>query len=70
MPCAASEEVINLESLLDENKQIRREEFLNVMQFNEVNPNKFKRVLFQCIHVMEECGAWCANNVGLSLIFD
>ncbi|VDM01137.1 unnamed protein product [Schistocephalus solidus] len=39
------------------------------MQFEDANPKKFKRILQQCMRVMEEFGPWCAdmNRHGIPL---
>ncbi|KAL7056144.1 hypothetical protein AAHC03_021159 [Spirometra sp. Aus1] len=52
---------IDLQSLFDSNRRIRKDEFLSVMQFEDANPKKFKRTIQQCMRVMEEFGPWCAD---------
>uniref|UniRef100_A0A0X3Q022 Endoribonuclease dcr-1 n=1 Tax=Schistocephalus solidus TaxID=70667 RepID=A0A0X3Q022_SCHSO len=52
---------IDLESLFDKNRRIRKDDFLSVMQFEDANPKKFKRIIQQCMRVMEEFGPWCAD---------
>nr|VZI49626.1 unnamed protein product [Spirometra erinaceieuropaei] len=52
---------IDLQSLFDSNRRIRKDEFLSVMQFEDANPKKFKRIIQQCMRVMEEFGPWCAD---------
>lgn len=59
------DEYIDLEALLDSNKQIRKELFLSVMELHEFSPRKMKRILSQCIRVTEEFGAFCGVHVSL-----
>nr|VZI44705.1 unnamed protein product [Spirometra erinaceieuropaei] len=61
MSLSSLPDFIDLESLFDSNRRIRKEDFLNVMQFEDANPKKFKRIIQQCMHVMEEFGPWCAD---------
>ncbi|CDI97990.2 DiCer Related family member dcr 1 [Echinococcus multilocularis] len=56
------EDYIDLESLLDENKKIKKEAFLSVMELHEFNSAKIKRILLQCVRVMEEFGVYCAAH--------
>nr|VZI18109.1 unnamed protein product [Spirometra erinaceieuropaei] len=57
---------IDLQSLFDSNRRIRKDEFLSVMQFEDANPKKFKRTIQQCMRVMEEFGPWCADMASMS----
>ncbi|VDN43304.1 unnamed protein product [Dibothriocephalus latus] len=59
---------IDLESLFDTNRRIRKDDFLSVMEFEDANPKKFKRIIQQCMRVMEEFGPWCADMVGVKPI--
>ncbi|VDN39179.1 unnamed protein product [Dibothriocephalus latus] len=52
---------IDLESLFDINRRIRKEDFLSVMHFEDANPKKFRGIIQRCIRVMEEYGPWCAD---------
>ncbi|KAH9278438.1 Endoribonuclease dcr-1 [Echinococcus granulosus] len=56
------EDCIDLESLLDENRKIKKEAFLSVMELHEFNSAKIKRILLQCVRVMEEFGVYCAAH--------
>uniref|UniRef100_A0A5K3FA09 Helicase ATP-binding domain-containing protein n=1 Tax=Mesocestoides corti TaxID=53468 RepID=A0A5K3FA09_MESCO len=62
LTCKGDEAYIDLEVLLDKNKQVRKEAFLNVMELQDFNQKKLGRVLKLCLRVMEEFGPWCANH--------
>ncbi|KAL5966310.1 Endoribonuclease dcr-1 [Taenia solium] len=57
---AGREDYIDLEALPDENKNIKKEAFLSIMELHEFNASKIKRILLQCVRTMEEFGVYCA----------
>ncbi|VDM36048.1 unnamed protein product [Hydatigera taeniaeformis] len=59
---AGREDYIDLEALLDENKRIKKEAFLTVMELHEFSPSKVKRLFIQCLRTMEEFGVYCAAH--------
>nr|CUU99449.1 hypothetical transcript [Hymenolepis microstoma] len=56
------DEYIDLEALLDSNKQIRKEVFLSIMELHEFSLKKLKRLLMQCLRVTEEFGVFCGAH--------
>lgn len=60
---AGREDYIDLEALLDEDKNVKKEAFLSVMELHEFNASKIKRILLQCVRAMEEFGVYCAAHV-------
>ncbi|VDO14086.1 unnamed protein product [Rodentolepis nana] len=56
------DDYIDLEALLDSNKQIRKEVFLSIMELHEFSPKKLKRLLMQCLRVTEEFGVFCGAH--------
>lgn len=57
------DDYIDLEALLDNNKQIKKELFLSVMELSEFKPQKLKRLLTQCLRLIDEFGVYCAARV-------
>ncbi|KAL5106991.1 Endoribonuclease dcr-1 [Taenia crassiceps] len=57
---ATRENYIDLEALLDENKNVKKEAFLSIMELHEFSASKIKRILLQCVRAMEEFGVYCA----------